>query len=234
MTRERKKMQFIVLEGLDGSGKSTQLEKLTRYLDNRGLKHQYIHFPRTGSPVYGELVAKFLRGELGDINEVNPYLVALIYAGDRDNAKKQVRSWIDEGYLIIADRYVYSNMAFQCAKFKEAEKRTALRDWIEKTEFSYFNIPRPDISIFMDVPLSFTKKQLKNERQGEDRAYLNGKQDIHETSIHFQEKVREVYLSLCQHYPDFVHLECTDGDGYMREAGAIHQALVNILEKESF
>ena len=74
---------FIVLEGLDGAGKSTQIRMLRQLLAERGVESEYVHFPRFDAPVYGELIARFLRGEFGGVNEVDPYLVALLFAGDR-------------------------------------------------------------------------------------------------------------------------------------------------------
>ena len=105
-------MSFIVIEGLDGSGKSTQLKLLKKYLDTKNISYKYLHFPRTEEGIFGDLVARFLRGDLGKIGEVNPYLVGLIYAGDRESAKTEINSWIDDDKLVIIDRYVYSNMAF--------------------------------------------------------------------------------------------------------------------------
>ncbi len=114
-------MSFIVIEGLDGSGKSTQINMLKDYFAQKNIPFDYLHFPRTDAPVYGELIARFLRGEMGDIHQVDPYLIALIYAGDRDTAKPMIRSWLDAGYLVLVDRYVISNIAFQCAKFTDAD-----------------------------------------------------------------------------------------------------------------
>ena len=109
-------MKFAVIEGLDGSGKSTQLSMLKNYLKAHKISFEYLHFPRTDSPVFGELIARFLRGELGENNAVNPYLVALIYAGDRNDASGLIRGWLNENKLVIVDRYVFSNIAYQCAK----------------------------------------------------------------------------------------------------------------------
>jgi len=97
-------MRFIVIEGLDGSGKSTQMRLLKDYLKKKSIAYKYLHFPRLEEGIYGKLVARFLRGEMGPIDQVDPYLVALIFAGDRREAASQIRKWLDKGYLVIVDR----------------------------------------------------------------------------------------------------------------------------------
>jgi dTMP kinase len=189
-------MALLVIEGLDGAGKSTQVQLLKEYLKARGLKYEYLHFPRTDSPVYGDLIARFLRGELGDNNNVNPYLVALIYAGDRADSKQMLENWLNQGITVILDRYVYSNIAYQCAKLPDWEQKTALKKWILETEFEYFKLPKPDLNIFLDVPFDFTKRKLTENRTGTDRSYLNGQRDIHEEDLDFQSRVRDIYVSL--------------------------------------
>ena len=84
---------FIVLEGLDGAGKSTQIRKLREMLAERGVDSEYVHFPRFDAPVYGDLIARFLRGELGSVEQVDPYIVALLFAGDRADMAPQIRQW---------------------------------------------------------------------------------------------------------------------------------------------
>src|SRR5512147_2233192 len=128
-------MNFIVIEGLDGAGKSTQIRMVEEYLLSRKIKSKFIHFPRTDSPVYGDLISRFLRGELGNIDTVNPYLIALIYAGDRYDAAEMLRNWMNEGFVIIADRYLYSNIAFQCAKLRNADEQKKLAVWIKELEY---------------------------------------------------------------------------------------------------
>ena len=131
---------FIVLEGLDGAGKSTQIRMLRQLLAERGVESEYVHFPRFDAPVYGELIARFLRGEFGGVNEVDPYLVALLFAGDRAAAGPQIRAWIAEGKAVVLDRYVYSNVGFQCAKLPAGERRDRLAQWIldPDIEFAVF------------------------------------------------------------------------------------------------
>ena len=141
---------FIVLEGLDGAGKSTQIRMLRRFFADRGVESEYVHFPRFDSPVYGELIARFLRGEFGGVVEVDPYLVALLFAGDRADAASRIREWLAQGKAVILDRYVYSNVGFQCAKLPAGEERNRLADWILYLEFCHNGLPRPDVSLFLD------------------------------------------------------------------------------------
>ena len=186
---------FIVLEGLDGAGKSTQIRMLRQLFADRGVESEYVHFPRFDSPVYGQLIARFLRGEFGGVQEVDPYLVALIFAGDRADAAPQIRQWLAEGKAVVLDRYVYSNVGFQCAKLPAGEERDRLADWIVNLEFGHNALPRPDLSLFLDVPFAFTERKLSEVREGDDRDYLQGGQDIHEASLQLQQDVRSVYLA---------------------------------------
>jgi dTMP kinase len=226
-------MKFIVIEGLDGSGKSTQLKMLRNYLKDNKINYEYLHFPRTDSRIFGDLVARFLRGELGDINNVNPYLIALIYAGDRNDAKNKITKWLAEEKLVIVDRYVYSNIAFQCAKLKNPEKIEKLSDWIKDLEYNYYKIPKPSLNIFLNVPLEFTRKNLTNQRAGDDRDYLNGKEDIHEKDIDFQDKVRNVYLHEVKKNQHLKIIDCTNELGEMDEAKDIFSNIIELLKSNN-
>jgi dTMP kinase len=218
---------LIVLEGLDGAGKSTQVNLLQEYFESENVKSMFLHFPRFDAPVYGDLIASFLRGELGDVNTVDPRLVALLYAGDRDNAAPELRSWLADGKVVILDRYVYSNIAFQCAKISDGEKRKQLREWIFNLEYDFFVIPRPDISIFLDVPFDFTVEQLKLQREGTGRDYLKGKKDIHESDFSLQRKVREVYLEQANLDKNFVRINCVDENSKMKTPQVIHREIIS-------
>jgi len=144
---------LIVLEGLDGAGKSTQIDLLQKYFEKKNQVVNYMHFPRFDAPVFGDLIARFLRGDLGSIDQVHPLLIALLFAGDRKDAADTIRAWLNNGNCVILDRYIYSNIAFQCAKIDNAEQAEKLRDWIFDTEYNKFAIPKPDVNLFLDVPL---------------------------------------------------------------------------------
>jgi len=223
-------MGFLVIEGLDGSGKSTQLKMLQEYLERKNVPFKYLHFPRLEEGVYGKLIARFLRGEMGANDQVDPYLVALIFAGDRTDASELIRQWIEDGYLVIVDRYVYSNIAFQCAKLGSAQERDRLRDWILELEFGHNKLPKPDANLYLNVPFDFTREQLKNIRDGMDRAYLKGERDIHEENLDFQEQVRQVYLSLTRHVEDLEIIHCMDREGRMLSPEAISDLIVKHID----
>ena len=212
---------FIVLEGLDGAGKSTQIRMLRQLFADRGVESEYVHFPRFDSPVYGQLIARFLRGEFGGVQEVDPYLVALIFAGDRADAAPQIRQWLAEGKAVVLDRYVYSNVGFQCAKLPAGEERDRLDDWIVNLEFGHNALPRPDLSLFLDVPFAFTERKLSEVREGDDRDYLQGGQDIHEASLQLQQDVRSVYLASAAKDPSLRVVDCSDASGAMESPEGI-------------
>jgi dTMP kinase len=226
-------MSFIVIEGLDGSGKSTQMKKFNRYLKDHQIDSEYLHFPRTDSPVYGDLISRFLRGELGAIEQVHPYLVALLFAGDRAETKSQLNQWLASGKTIVLDRYVYSNIAFQCAKLATHEEQDELRKWILETEFNHFKIPKPHMSIFLDVPFSFIQQNLENNRCGNDRTYLQGREDIHEQDLQFQEKVRQMYLRTAETSNELQVLNCVSSEGTMKSPETIFQELLHLLNKHN-
>ncbi|PKP01078.1 MAG: dTMP kinase [Bacteroidetes bacterium HGW-Bacteroidetes-6] len=225
--------KFIVLEGLDGSGKSTQTQLLLNALQQKGIQTEFIHFPRTdnSSHFYGPMLKRFLKGDLGSLDEVDPYFVAMLFAGDRKNEAEAIRDKLQQGIWVIADRYVLSNIAFQGAKLKTLEAREALAHWIMQTEFGLFELPRPDITLFLHMPFTFCENNVKNQRCGDDRDYLDGKVDIHEADLNFQKDVYQMYLYMLQHeefeLSDFV----IGKHGVVPAPGKIHLQLLEQLNK---
>ena len=225
---------LVVLEGLDGAGKSTQVKKLRAYLESIFGNLEYIHFPRYDAPVYGDLISRFLRGDFGSNETVHPQLVALLFAEDRHGAAPGIKSILDNGGNVLLDRYVYSNIAYQCAKLNDPDEASSLREWIFNTEYGEFDLPVPDLNIFLDVPIGFVESKLKSQRGGADRDYLEGGQDIHESDIAFQVRVRDIYRKQCEIDPKFIRIDCSDENGNMLPPGAIFakiQAVVDSFTK---
>ncbi len=224
-------MKFIVIEGLDGSGKTTQLNLVEEYLKEKNIKSKFLHFPRMDSPFFGELISRFLRGDLGSIDQVDPYVVAMLYAGDRHAASSMIRRWLDEGYAVIADRYLYSNIGFQCAKLEDEDGKSRLARWIKELEYEHYNIPVPDLNLFLKVPFDFTKSSLLKQRTGADRDYLQGQEDIHEADLDFQNKVRDIYLWQVSVNKDFDEINCADEAGQMLKPEEIFNLIKNRLNQ---
>ena len=221
---------LVVLEGLDGAGKSTQVKKLRAYLESIFGNLEYIHFPRYDSPVYGDLISTFLRGDFGSNEAVHPQLVALLFAEDRHGAAPQMKDVLAGGGTVLLDRYVYSNIAYQCAKVKDSKEAEELRDWIFNTEYGDFELPKPDLNIFLDVPIGFVESKLKSQRGGADRDYLEGGKDIHEAAIEFQKKVRDIYRKQCELDPRFIRIDCSDENGQMLPPGAIFDKVKTVVD----
>ena len=137
---------------------------------------------------------------------------------------------LTSGGTVLLDRYVYSNIAYQCAKLKDAEEAADLREWICNTEYGDFDLPRPDLNIFLDVPIGFVESKLKSQRGGADRDYLEGGQDIHEADIEFQKRVRDIYRRQCELDPRFIRIDCSDENGNMLPPGAIFDKVKTVVD----
>ena len=209
---------LVVLEGLDGAGKSTQVKKLKAYLEKICPELEYIHFPRYDAPVYGDLISRFLRGDFGSNESVHPQLVALLFAEDRHGAAPQMKKTLAEGGSVLLDRYVYSNIAYLCAK-------------LSAPEYGDFGLPKPDLNIFLDVPITFVESRLDSARTGKDREYLHGSQDIHESDIEFQKQVRAIYRQQVALDPDFIRIDCSDEFGEMLPPDGIFAKVKKVIDE---
>ncbi|MBU0757216.1 MAG: deoxynucleoside kinase [Nanoarchaeota archaeon] len=190
------KGKLIVIEGNDSSGKQTQAELLHKRLSEKGFPVEMIDFPQYYSGFYGKMVAKYLRGELGDVEEVNPYFSSLLYALDRLDAKNKMDDWLAKGRTIISNRYVPANMAYGSAKIHEQNKKDEFLAWLEELEYNENKIPRPDSVIFLHVPLAITQDLIRTKKK---REYLEGKRkDIHEKDKSYLQRVEEMYLKLSE------------------------------------
>src|SRR5436305_1652515 len=175
----RARGKLIAIEGIDGSGKRTQVELLASAL--RAMGHSVC---ATGFPQYeswfGNMVGQFLNGELGPLETVDPHFTALLYAGDRFEAKPKIQAALNEGKVVLIDRYIGSNLAHQSAR-APAEKRDAFRRWIEHLEYNIYDLPREDLILYLRVPPAEAQKLVTQKSQ---RTYTPAKHDLLEASLH--------------------------------------------------
>ncbi|KKQ27069.1 MAG: Thymidylate kinase [Candidatus Magasanikbacteria bacterium GW2011_GWC2_37_14] len=196
---------FIMIEGTDGSGKSLQTELLLKHLKEIGKEVEQISFPQYGEKSAG-LVEAYLNGEFGTAQEVGPYRASILYAVDRFAAANKIRNWLSEGKIVIANRYVASNMGHQGGKIKDEEERKKYFDWNYNLEYNILGIPRPSVNLILHVTPEISQQLV--DKKGE-REYLHGKKrDIHEDDLNHLRDAEQAYLNIAKLYPEFKLVEC--------------------------
>jgi dTMP kinase len=196
--------RLIAIEGIDGSGKRTQLDLLAGALNAAGVAVYSTGFPQYDS-WFGKMVGQFLNGDLGSLDAVDPHFTALLYAGDRFEAKTQIQSQLDQGKVVLIDRYVGSNLAHQTARVAP-EKREDFRRWIRHLEYVIYDLPREDRILYLRVPPSEAQKLVNQKTQ---RPYTSAKQDILEASLRHLQDAADIY-DLLSHDAPWITIECFD------------------------
>lgn len=201
--------KFIVIEGTDGSGKATQTGLLVERLKQAGHKVAMVDFPRYSNPSC-YFIEKYLNAGYGDISEIGPEKASLFYALDRFDASSDVRAWLADGAIVIANRYVASNMGHQGSKIEDPAARKNFFKWVHDLEYVTLGIPKPDVNILLHMP-SETAYELIGQKS--DRAYLKGgKRDMHEGSIEHLRLAEATYKEMIRMFPaEFLEVECAPG-----------------------
>ena len=183
---------LVVIEGIDGSGKGTQAARLRERLQRRGLQVGLLSFPRYSETFFGQRIGDFLNRKFGELNEVDPFLASLLYAGDRLESKAELTRLLDANDVLILDRYVPSNIAHQAGKRTGAERRQ-LADWIETIEYEIHGLPRPDLVVLLDTPADVSKELISRKAQ---RDYTDAAADMQESDTDYLSRVRTAYRDL--------------------------------------
>ena len=210
--------KLIVIEGTDGSGKSTQFALMSQRLNEEGREFRHIVFPRYSEPS-SALIRMYLGGEFGTKpTDVNAYAASAFYAVDRFASYKQDwGQWYEEGGLILSDRYTTSNAVHQTSKVPEAEQPEFLK-WLYEFEYDKLQLPRPDLTIYLDVPTSYTETLLRRRE-----ADTNTKADIHEQDMDYLATCRAAGRAAAKYY-GWTVIECVR-DGAMRSIEDIHNEI---------
>jgi dTMP kinase len=196
--------KLIAIEGIDGSGKRTQVDLLEKALvANRHAVYS------TGFPQYdswfGKMVGQFLNGDFGALETVDPHFSALLYAGDRFEAKFRLETALNQGKIVLADRYIGSNLAHQTARVRD-EDRPAFIDWIEHLEYNIYNLPREALVLYLRVPPRQAQELVARKSA---RSYTKNKQDILEASLRHLEDAAAMYDELSRR-PNWATIPCFD------------------------
>ena len=213
---------FIMIEGTDGSGKSVQTNLLVDALIKQGREVEQISFPQYGQPS-AAMVEAYLNGEFGTAEAVGPYRASILYAIDRYAAKGKIAKWLADGKIVIANRYVASNLGHQGGKIKDMAERKKYFAWNYNLEYNIFGIPKPDINLILHVTPEISQQLV--DKKGA-REYLRGKKrDIHEADLNHLRAAEQAYIQIARSYPEFALIECVEEDQLLSPE-IIHQKVM--------
>ena len=234
MVKKNYSGKFIVFEGLDGSGKSTQTNLLVNYLKKKKYRLARIDFPQYGKKSAG-LVEEYLNGKYGNAKQVGPYRASIFYAADRYDASFKIKKWLDQGKTLVSDRYISSNVGHQGGKIKNKEERKKFLKWLYYLEYNIFQIPKPDVTFILKTSPEIAKKmapRIKDEKKKKKRKkYLkNKKRDVHEKDLSHLKSALDSYLEAAKQFPkEFKVIECLE-KGKLLPPEQIHQMILGKLK----
>lgn len=228
---------FVTIEGIDGSGKATQADMLvSRFCHEQADKPQeekeraaVVRFPRYTETYFGKLVREYLQGSFGGLNDNHPLLVSLLYALDRQESYTLLTSLLSLQGLVVADRYVDSNLAHQGAKLSGNAVVTLLQQ-ISHIEYRLFHLPRPDVTILLDLPPMVAARRVAAERGAE-----GAEADIHESNVRYLTSVSRVYHDLASDHPasrqPWHVIPCVSEEQEPYSAAQIHERIWEVVKK---
>lgn len=214
---------LVAIEGIDGSGKGTQAERLVTALRYVGLRGAIIRFPRYGETHFGRTIGRYLNGEFGGLDIAGPHFAALLFAGDRFESLPLIAASQSDADVVVFDRYVASNLAHQAAKLPR-DRWAAFMEWIQTVEYGVYRLPRPDLVFWLDLPVSDAVTLIARKPA---RQYTNRKSDLHEADVGYLENTRQAYATIAGRDAAWVRVDCRDRDG-LRSIDSIH---AEVLER---
>jgi dTMP kinase len=224
---------FVVLDGNDGSGKATQARLLGDRLATEGISAEKVDFPAYDTNFFGALIGECLRGEHGDFVHMDPKVASSLYALDRLESTPHIRESLENGRVVIADRFSSSNQIHQGGKIGDEKQREVFLTWLDTMEHSVLNIPRPDAIIYLRVPVE-TSLVLLSEKRKAKNGLADGQKDTVEEDRSYLERSHETAQWLAGHQPNWHIIDCIK-DGVLRTPADIHEevyaALTGILRK---
>ena len=234
MTKNKNKKykgKLIVIDGTDGSGKATQVKLLAQTLKHEGYTVKVVDFPEYYKNFFGEFVGHCLAEQYYNFLNVHPKIASVMYAADRWESSEEMRGWLEKGYVVIANRYVSANQIHQGGKTKDTKRRNDFLKWLDKMEYEVFGIPRPDLTLYLSLPIDIVV-ELLDKRGGSTmkREYLKRGKDVHEADVNFLINSRKSALKLVKEVPNFIKIECSE-KGKILSREAIHDMVYEKVKK---
>ena len=215
-----KRGKLLVFEGVDGSGKTTQIELLKKFLASQGVSWEAVSFPQYGKNEYAEYIYNYLAGKFGDINEVDPYDLARAYANDRKTVRGQILKWLDNGKLVIANRYISSSKAHLGAHLLD-DKRGQFIDWVDHLEYEQNGMPKEDLTILLNV----------DPRIGQKNSQDTDHPDLHEDNLTHLTAANEIFLQLANSEPNWYVVDCMNGTR-MKSPTEIQRQVIKVINQK--
>ncbi len=217
--------KFIVFEGIDGSGKSTQTKLLVQRLKKEGKRVATFDFPQYGKKSAG-MVEEYLSGKYGSLKEVGPYQASIFYAVDRYDASFEIQKTLSKGTIIVSDRYIGSNVGHQGSKISSLSARKKFFSWLYDLEYNIFQVPKPTRSFLLKVPPRVAQRLCENKERRKTK-----KTDIHEENIRHLQNAERSYLHASRLFPkDFTVIECMKGNTLLSRQ-TIHEKIWKEVKK---
>ena len=217
--------KLIVIEGIDGAGKGTQADLLARAFEQRGIPFVRFSFPKYESS-FGRLIARFLNGEFGTLPAVDAHFSALLYAGDRFEAKPELQAALNSGRVVLLDRYIASNLAHQAARVP-VERRPEFISWLRQLEYGIYGLPAEDLLIYLRVPAQEGHRLVGLKSA---RSYTAKSRDLQESDVSHLKEAALVYDQLA-HESNWVTIDCFDPrSGKHRRPEEIHQDVLEAID----
>lgn len=218
------KGKLIVIDGTDGSGKATQVARLIERLSAENISVETLDFPRYYDNFFGKFIGECLAGKHGDWKGVHPKIASIVYAADRFESSQQIRAWLKEGKTVVLDRYVSSNQIHQGGKIDDPDERRDFMKWLDAMEHETLHIPRPDMILYLNVPIAITQKLLLEKGNQDSKEYLEGKKDQHEDDPEHLEAAKQSGLKMIAEQNNWQKIECTE-NGEMQSIETIHEKI---------
>lgn len=222
-----------MIDGTDGVGKATQTRLLIKRLKKEGRSVVTLDFPQYEKNLFGKLIGECLVGEHGNFLKFSPHVASTLYAADRFEAKPKIEKWLKEGEVVILDRYVSANQIHQGGKIKNAKQRKEFLTWLDKMEHGVFKLPRPDVIVYLSLPVSISLKLLSKKTAQSKKKYLKNKtKDAHEGNVKHLLSAQKSALSIIKTKGKWRKIECADRKGILsREviADRVYDAVKKVI-----
>ena len=219
--------KLFVIDGTDGSGKQTQLQKLKERFDKEKIEYKTVSFPNYDSPS-SSLVKMYLQGEFGtDSKKISPYIASTFYAVDRyATFQKGYKKYYDDGGIILADRYTTSNMVHQAGKIENDQERQKFLNWLWDFEFNIYGLPVPTQVFFLNMPTEYALKLMKNR---ENKITHEAQKDIHEADVNHLKDAYNEACKLVKKY-NWCEIKCVK-ENEIRSIDDIHEEIYSKIKK---